>query len=97
MDDALGAMMEPLAVALHAVKRAGTVSGKRVLVTGGGPIGLLVAMTARAFGATPVALSDIVAARRETALQARRGCGARSGGQRSCRAGRASSPATGST
>jgi len=69
MDDTLGAMMEPFAVALHAVKRAGAVSGKRVLVVGGGPIGLLVAMTARTFGATSVALSDIVASRRETALQ----------------------------
>ena len=69
MDDGLGAMMEPLAVALHAVKRAGTVSGKRVLVVGGGPIGLLLAMTARAFGATPVVASDIVAARRQTALE----------------------------
>jgi L-idonate 5-dehydrogenase len=69
MSDAVGAMMEPLAVALHAVKRAGSVSGKRVLVMGGGPIGLLVLMTARAFGAAPVALSDIVAARRQTALE----------------------------
>ncbi len=68
MDDDVGAMMEPLAVALHAVKRAGAVSGKRVLVMGGGPIGLLAAMTARAFGAAPVGLSDIVAARRQTAL-----------------------------
>jgi len=68
MDDSAGAMMEPFAVALHAVKRAGSVSGKRVLVLGGGPIGLLVAMTAKAFGATPVALSDIVAARRKTAV-----------------------------
>jgi L-idonate 5-dehydrogenase len=67
MDDSLGAMMEPFAVALHAVKRAGAISGKRVLVAGGGPIGLLVAMTARTFGAAPVALSDIVVARRETA------------------------------
>jgi L-idonate 5-dehydrogenase len=69
MDDGVGAMMEPLSVALHAVKRAGTVSGKRVLVTGGGTIGLLTAMTARAFGAVPVAVSDIVAARREKAIQ----------------------------
>ena len=68
MDDSLGAMMEPFAVALHAVKRAGPVAGKRVLVTGGGPIGLLVMLTARAFGATPVALSDVVAGRRATAL-----------------------------
>lgn len=69
LDDSLGAMVEPFAVALHAVKRAGAVSGKRVLVAGGGPIGLLVAMTARTFGAAPVALSDIVASRRETACQ----------------------------
>ena len=67
IDDSTGAMLEPLAVALHAVNRAGVVSGKRVLVTGGGPIGLLVAMTARAFGATPVALSEIVESRRQTA------------------------------
>lgn len=69
MDDGIGAMMEPLSVALHAVKRAGTVSGKRVLVTGGGTIGLLVAMTARAFGAVPVAVSDIVGARRNKAIE----------------------------
>ena len=69
MDDGIGAMMEPLSVALHAVKRAGTVSGKRVLVTGGGTIGLLVAMTARAFGAVPVAVSDIVASRRDKAIE----------------------------
>jgi L-idonate 5-dehydrogenase len=69
MDDGIGAMMEPLSVALHAVKRAGTVSGKRVLVTGGGTIGLLVAMTARAFGAVPVAVSDIVATRRDKAIE----------------------------
>ena len=68
MEDGIGAMMEPFAVALHAVKRAASVAAKRVLVTGGGPIGLLVAMTARAFGATPVAVSDVVAARRENAL-----------------------------
>jgi L-idonate 5-dehydrogenase len=69
MDDGVGAMMEPLSVALHAVKRAGSVSGKRVLVTGGGTIGLLAAMTARAFGAIPVAVSDIVAARRKKAFE----------------------------
>src|SRR5208283_3800390 len=57
LDDGTGAMMEPLAVALHAVKRAGTVSGKRVLVMGAGPIGLLTCQTAQAFGAAPVVLS----------------------------------------
>jgi L-idonate 5-dehydrogenase len=67
MDESLGAMMEPFAVALHAVKRAGTVSGRRVLVTGAGAIGLLAALTARAFGAAPVAISDIVHERRAKA------------------------------
>jgi L-idonate 5-dehydrogenase len=69
LDDGLGALIEPLAVALHAVKRAGIVSGKAVLVAGGGPIGLLVALTSRAAGAMPVVVSDIVAERRETALK----------------------------
>ena len=69
IDDATAAMLEPFAVALHAVKRAGVVSGKRVLVTGGGPIGLLVAMTAKMFGSAPVALSDILASRRATACK----------------------------
>ncbi len=67
LDDGAGAMLEPLAVALHAVKRAGRVSGRRVLVTGGGPIGVLVALTAKAFGVVPVALSDVVEGRRATA------------------------------
>jgi L-idonate 5-dehydrogenase len=69
MDDGAGAMMEPLSVALHAVKRAGSVSGKRVLVTGAGTIGLLVALTARAFGAVPVAVSDLVSERRAKAME----------------------------
>ena len=68
MTDDVGAMMEPFAVALHAVKRSGTVSGKRVVVTGGGPIGLLVLLTSRAFGATPIVVSDIVEGRRKAAL-----------------------------
>jgi len=69
MDDATAAMIEPFAVALHAVNRAGGVSGKRILVAGGGPIGLLVAMTAKMFGAAPVALSDLIEERRQTALK----------------------------
>jgi L-idonate 5-dehydrogenase len=69
VDDTLGAMMEPFAVALHAVKRAGVVSGKRVLVTGAGAIGLAVALAAHAFGAVPVVVSDVVAARRAKALE----------------------------
>jgi L-idonate 5-dehydrogenase len=69
IDDGLGAMIEPLAVGLHAVKRAGTVSGKKVLITGGGTIGLLTALTAKAYGAMPVAVSEIFEERRNTALE----------------------------
>ena len=42
ISDSEGALAEPLAVALHAVRRAGSLLGKRVLVTGCGPIGALV-------------------------------------------------------
>ena len=68
MENGIGAMMEPLAVALQAVKQAGSVSGKRILVTGGGAIGLLTAVVAKAFGAVVVAVSDISPERRQGAL-----------------------------
>jgi L-iditol 2-dehydrogenase len=64
---AQGAMIEPLAVAVHAVRRYGDVTGKKVLVLGGGPIGNLVAQTARAMGAADVLLSELSAYRLETA------------------------------
>lgn len=70
IDDGLGAMIEPLAVALHAVKRVGSIAGKTVLVTGGGTIGLLTALVAKAYGAMPVAISDIVDERRKCATEA---------------------------
>lgn len=69
LDDGVGTMIEPLAVAWHAVKRSGDVSGARVLVMGGGPIGLLAAMVARACGARSVALADVVPERRRLAVE----------------------------
>jgi L-iditol 2-dehydrogenase len=54
-----GAMIEPLSVAVHAVRRAGNVKGKKVLVLGGGPIGNLVAQTAKAMGAEAVLISEL--------------------------------------
>ena len=53
------AMAEPLAVVLHAAKQAGVLTGKRVLVTGCGPIGLLAVLVARASGAAEVVATDI--------------------------------------
>ena len=54
------AMAEPLAVALHAVSRAGALPGRRVLVTGCGPIGALVAVAARYAGAAEIVVTDVV-------------------------------------
>ena len=62
-----GAMIEPLAVAVHAVRRYGDVRGKKVLVLGGGPIGNLAAQAARAMGAADVLLSELSAYRLEMA------------------------------
>ena len=53
------AMAEPLAVVLHAAKRAGDLMGKRVLVTGCGPIGQLAVLVARAAGAVEVVATDV--------------------------------------
>jgi L-idonate 5-dehydrogenase len=58
---------EPLSVALHAVNRAGQLLGKRVLVTGSGPIGLLTARAARFAGAAEVVSTDVVDAPLEVA------------------------------
>lgn len=54
-----GAMCEPLSVGIWACKRAGLAPGDRVLVTGAGPVGLLAAQVARAFGAASVTVADI--------------------------------------
>jgi L-idonate 5-dehydrogenase len=62
------AMVEPLSVAVHGARRAGNLAGQTVLVTGGGTIGQLVALVARAFGAAQVVLSDIAAGPRQFAL-----------------------------
>ncbi|MET3899555.1 L-idonate 5-dehydrogenase [Devosia sp. UYZn731] len=66
---AQAAMTEPLSVAVHAVMRSGGVAGKSVLVTGGGAIGQLTALAARAFGASTVVLADIAAFPRDLAVQ----------------------------
>lgn len=54
------AMCEPFAVALHAVARAGPLIDRKVLVTGCGPIGSLVALAARLHGAREIVVTDIV-------------------------------------
>jgi L-idonate 5-dehydrogenase len=54
------AMCEPFAVALHAVERAGPLIDRRVLITGSGPIGTLIALAARLHGAREIVATDIV-------------------------------------
>lgn len=53
------AMAEPLSVVLHAAKGAGDLMGKRVLVTGCGPIGMLAIIVARAAGAIEIVATDV--------------------------------------
>ena len=53
------AMAEPLAVTLHATRRAGELLGKSVLVTGCGPIGILAILAARRAGADLIVATDL--------------------------------------
>ena len=59
MDEKAGAMIEPLAVAVHAVRRAGDVRGMKIAVLGAGPIGNLVAQAAKGLGAESVLITDV--------------------------------------
>ncbi len=56
-DDAAG-VIEPLAVAVHDVRRAGVKAGDAVLVFGGGPVGALIALVCRQYGAD-VAVAEV--------------------------------------
>lgn len=56
----LASCAEPLSVALHAANQAGSLLGKRVLVSGAGPIGLMCIVTVLKAGAAEVHCSDIV-------------------------------------
>jgi len=57
----IAALAEPLAVCLHAVRRAGDLLGRRALITGSGPIGALTCLAARHAGAASVTVTDIAA------------------------------------
>ncbi|GAA4489430.1 NAD(P)-dependent alcohol dehydrogenase [Microbacterium panaciterrae] len=57
-DDA-AALMEPLSVGVWACRKADITAGSRVLIAGAGPIGLITAQVARAFGATEVVVTDV--------------------------------------
>lgn len=67
----LGALLEPLGVALHAFRRSGMVEGQKVLVFGAGAVGLLCAAVAKMKGAKEVVIADIDAGRVEFAVKKR--------------------------
>ena len=59
MTYAIGALIEPLAVAYSAVRRAAPYLGQPVVIAGAGPIGLAMALNARAAGASPICITDL--------------------------------------
>lgn len=64
-----GAMIEPLAVAVHGVKQVGDVAGMNIVVIGAGPIGNLVAQAAKGMGAAKVMVTDVSDLRLEKARE----------------------------
>jgi (R,R)-butanediol dehydrogenase / meso-butanediol dehydrogenase / diacetyl reductase len=68
LDHRHGALVEPLAVARHAIERCGVEPGDDVAVLGAGPVGLAVALWLAHLGASNIVVSDPSLARREAAL-----------------------------
>jgi len=64
-----GALVEPLAVAAHAVRRAGLTAGMTLLVLGGGPVGQSVIVAAQQAGVSRILVSEVSAARRALCAQ----------------------------
>ena len=65
LSDEHGALIEPLAVAVHGLRQAKLRLGDSVAIVGGGMIGTCAAMVARASGASQVFVSELLAGRRE--------------------------------
>lgn len=62
-----GAIIEPLAVGVHACRRAKVTLGSSVLICGAGPVGLVCLLSAKAMGATSILITDIKVNRLQTA------------------------------
>jgi L-iditol 2-dehydrogenase len=63
-----GALMEPLSVAVHALKRASMRAGDTVAIAGAGTIGAVCVLVAKAYGASRIIVADVVAGRLQRAL-----------------------------
>ncbi len=70
IDDVAGAMLEPLGVAIHALRLSGLRPGGTIAITGAGPIGQLLIRLAFAAGATTVVATDVLPHRVEAARAA---------------------------
>ncbi len=66
----VAALAEPMAITLHALRLADVEPGDRVLITGAGPVGLLLVAVLRAQGVTDITVSEPSAVRRQQALAA---------------------------
>jgi len=64
-----GALVEPLSIGLHGVRRAGNMEGKNVLIVGGGPIGVATALWVKFFGARKVVVSELDPGRAQMSLK----------------------------
>jgi L-iditol 2-dehydrogenase len=64
-----GALLEPLSVGLHAVKRSGATLGSTVLIIGVGCIGLMTLLSCKARGISRIIVADLFENRLETALK----------------------------
>jgi L-iditol 2-dehydrogenase len=69
MSNEAAALLEPLSVAVTTMRKAGVTPGSSILIAGAGPIGIICAQAARAFGAAEIVVTDLVLERRERALR----------------------------
>lgn len=69
LPDRLAVLTEPMSTPVHAVRRAGDLTGKRVVVVGAGPIGLFLVVAARRAGAESIVVHDLLDTKRERALR----------------------------
>jgi L-iditol 2-dehydrogenase len=69
MSDEAAALLEPLSVAIATMRKAAVTPGSSILIAGAGPIGVMCAQTARAFGASRIVVSDPLSERRERVVQ----------------------------
>ena len=68
MSDDAAALCEPLSVGIAAIRKAELDGRSRVLIAGAGPIGIVMAQLARAYGATEIVVSDPDPTRRDRAM-----------------------------